>query len=140
MILAYPAKLKDTFGHLILHTSRHNASPTISFVSLHTDSLKFKAPICSLVELHKEGVWIGRAALSWAAATKIEGTGLVLRFKQGEVIAFGEKPESNIIAGAGAEGGEEGGEEGKWRFTDVGRRDQLFNRLIAMGDQKWETL
>ncbi len=31
--------------------------------------------------------------------------------------------------------------EGKmWRFTAVPERDELFNRLIALGGQRWENL
>lgn len=142
-LIAYPAKLNGTSGHLLLH-SAPNSTPTLSFIALRSTNLKFKAPVSSLVELKKEGVWIGRAVLGWAAAIKLEGMGLELRFQEGHIVALGENKEDKIVVGEGAEGtkrdGEDGGEESKWRFSHVGRRDQLFKRLIAVGGQKWETL
>lgn len=68
-----------------------------------------------------------RLALGWASGADIEGLGLELRFKS---------VEQQIIEAAGGESTQ--GET--MAFTSVGRREQLFVRLISMGRQRWEVL
>ncbi|KAI5475212.1 hypothetical protein MNV49_001723 [Pseudohyphozyma bogoriensis] len=123
---SFPAKHNGTSGHLIIN-HRPGAVSTLSFVPLrHPNRETFNAPIASLVELRKEGVFI-------APNVNLEGMGLSMRFKDHvermmDTIGEGEDPHT------------EDHEGDMWSFSHVARRDQLFNRLIAIGGQKWETL
>jgi len=68
-----------------------------------------------------------RLALGWASGADIEGLGLELRFKSLEQqvteAAGGESSEGETVA-----------------LASVGRREQLFVRLVSMGRQRWESL
>ena len=68
-----------------------------------------------------------RIALGWASGAEVDGLGLTLRFKdvnqQMAEAAGSEKIEGQTM-----------------HFTRVGRREQLFVRLISMGRQRWELL
>jgi hypothetical protein len=87
----------------------------------------------STLTLHETQVFIGRAVLGWAASVSLAGAGLDLRFKQ---------PQQRMTdgLGKGEDPHEETHEGAVWSFSHVGRRDQLFARLISIGDQKWESL
>ncbi len=68
-----------------------------------------------------------RLALGWASGADVDGLGITLRFKdvnqQMAEAAGGEKVEGRTM-----------------HFTRVGRREQLFVRLVSMGRQRWEVL
>ncbi|ORX36894.1 hypothetical protein BD324DRAFT_627598 [Kockovaella imperatae] len=127
-LASYPAKLEGDSGHIILEgVSETLKSPQISFVPLTGSKPKFVLPVDDIVEMKKSHVSMPRIALGWASGADVEGLGLTLRFKD---------VQQQIIE---AQGGEKA--EGKTlHFTRVGRREQLFVRLISMGRQRWETL
>lgn len=83
--------------------------------------------------MKKAGVFIARAVLGWAAAISIEGMGLELRFK-----SHVERKADGIGKGEDPHGETHEGE--LWTFSHVARRDQLFLRLLSVGEQKWEDL
>jgi len=68
-----------------------------------------------------------RMALGWVSGADVEGLGLTIRFKD---------VTQQLAESMGADS-----VEGKTlHFTRVGRREQLFVRLISMGRQRWEVL
>ncbi len=64
-----------------------------------------------------------RLALGWASGADVEGLGLTIRFKTVEQQIAGDKVDGTTM-----------------HFTRVGRREQLFVRLVSMGRQRWEVL
>lgn len=66
---------------------------------------------------------MSRLALGWASGADVEGLGLTLRFKTVEQQIAGDRVEGTTM-----------------HFTRVGRREQLFVRLVSMGRQRWEVL
>ena len=66
---------------------------------------------------------LSRLALGWASGAEVEGLGLTIRFKTVEQQHAGEREEGTTM-----------------HFTQVGRREQLFVRLVSMGRQRWEVL
>lgn len=130
---AFPAKLSGHSGHLLISHSL-SSPPILSFQPLSSPSTTtFQAPLADLVEIKKHGVWIGRAVLGWAAATNLEGMGLELRFKE-----HSERAVDGL--GKGEVPHEETHEGVCWEFSHVARRDELFDRLVSVGEQKWESL
>lgn len=79
--------------------------------------------------LNKEQAHVGiaRSALGWASGADVEGLGLHLRFKSAE-----QRIEEAVSTQRG------NGET--MVFKSVGRREQLFVRLISMGQHRWEVL
>ncbi|GAA5906885.1 hypothetical protein JCM6882_006856 [Rhodosporidiobolus microsporus] len=136
---SFPAKLNGTSGHLIVKHSANNAVSTLSFVPLKANwsHPTFEHPIEDLVELKKRGVWIGRTVLGWAASINLEGMGLDLRFKPLEA-RYSEKANGGL--GEGDKPHEEVTEGETLSFSHVGRRDELFRRLIGISNAKWEVL
>ncbi|OCF31032.1 hypothetical protein I316_07303 [Kwoniella heveanensis BCC8398] len=125
---SYPCKLDGTSGHLILENrSDIIKEPRITFVPVSGKSEHFVLPIDDIVEIKKSHVSMPRMALGWASGAEVEGLGLTVRFK----------PVAQQILEA--QGGKKS--EGKTlHFTRVGRREQLFVRLVSMGVQRWEVL
>jgi hypothetical protein len=70
-----------------------------------------------------------RIALGWASGAEVEGLGLTIRFKTVEQQM------------AEARGGVVVRDDGQtMHFKRVGRREELFVRLVSMGRQRWEVL
>ena len=88
-------------------------------------------PIGDLVGLKKLGLGtVKHAALSWALdSDRAGGTGLEVTVSRKHV----HDAEGGNTAGIS-------GEEEKIVLSSVVRRDELFNRLVALGDQRWELL
>jgi hypothetical protein len=72
---------------------------------------------------------MGRIALGWASGADVEGLGLTLRFKS---------VEQQLAEANGAVVTRDDGRT--MHFKQVGRREELFVRLISMGRQRWEVL
>lgn len=71
---------------------------------------------------------MARLGLAWVSGADVEGLGLTIRFKSIEQ----QMREAN---------GEKLKTDGETlHFTRVGRREELFVRLISMGRQRWESL
>ncbi|WVQ82424.1 hypothetical protein IAT38_004552 [Cryptococcus sp. DSM 104549] len=130
-INSYPAKYDGSSGHIIID-SRNEALtyPQISFVPLVGKKAHFIRPIDDIVEIKKSHVSMPRMALGWASGAEVEGLGLTIRFKSGE------QQVKELAAGPKAP--KDDGET--IHLTRVGRREQLFRRLISMGRQRWESL
>lgn len=71
-----------------------------------------------------------RIALGWASGADVEGLGLTVRFK----------PVAMQVADLDKTRAEEKDDGTTMHFTRVGRREQLFVRMISMGAQRWEML
>jgi hypothetical protein len=92
----------------------------------------FERAIDDIVEIKKGGVSMPRAVLGWASGADIESQTLIVRLKN----EF-EKQVSEIaedVKGMQVQDGD------IYELNQVVRREQLFNRLIAMGNQRWESL
>lgn len=132
---AYPAKLNNNSGYLTIE-HRPGEPALLTFYPLKKpDTPSFKQEVADLVEIKKVGVWVGRAVLGWAAAIQLEGRGLVMRFKSPI-----ERAQDSFGEGHSTDKHEEDHEGQVYTFSRVERRDQLFARLIAVGEQRWETL
>lgn len=73
---------------------------------------------------------MSRIALGWASGAEVEGLGLTIRFK----------PVAQQIEDLKKTDASEKDQGTTMEFTRVGRREQLFVRLISMGAQRWEML
>lgn len=84
-----------------------------------------------MVGLKKLGLGaVKHAALSWALdSDRAGGTGL-------EVVV--SRKHVHDSSGGATDG--ISGEDEKIVLTSIVRRDELFNRLVALGDQRWELL
>jgi hypothetical protein len=87
--------------------------------------------------MKKEGVFIGRTILGWAASINLEGMGLEIRFKPLEQryaevahggLGQGDKPHEEVVEGE------------VFSFSHVARRDELFRRLLGISNARWESL
>lgn len=138
-LAAFPAKFNGTSGHLIVKHSPALAKSTLSFTPLKASLQhpEFEYEIEDLVELKKRGVWIGRSVLGWAASINLEGMGLDLRFKPLEQ-RMAEKAHGGL--GEGDKPHEEHVEGETLGFSHVGRRDELFRRLMGISNARWEVL
>ncbi|BGP14892.1 hypothetical protein JCM10213_003753 [Rhodosporidiobolus nylandii] len=136
---SFPAKLDGTSGHLVVKHSPDSPVATLSFVPLKANwsHPTFEQPIEDLVELKKRGVWIGRTVLGWAASINLEGMGLDLRFKSLEQ-RYAEKSTGGL--GEGDKPHQEVTEGETYSFSHVGRRDELFRRLLGISNARWEVL
>ncbi|KAK4684455.1 hypothetical protein P7C73_g5722, partial [Tremellales sp. Uapishka_1] len=124
----YPARLDGVSGHIVLESrSGHLQAPRVSFVPTagRKDNLVWQ--IDDIIELKKSSVGMTRLALGWVSGADVEGLGLEIRVK---TVA----QQTLEAAGAPSVEGE------TLEFTRVGRREQLFVRLISMGTQRWEVL
>ncbi|KAK8864161.1 hypothetical protein IAR55_001407 [Kwoniella newhampshirensis] len=125
---SYPAKLDGVSGHIILENKNEVLTqPRISFVPISGKKEHFTWAIDDIVELKKSHVSMTRMALGWASGAEVEGLGLTIRFKSGS-------QQLNEHLGGPKEEGT------TLHFTRVGRREQLFVRLVSMGRQRWEIL
>jgi hypothetical protein len=133
---SYPAKLAGTSGHLVLER-RPGREPILSFVpvSSPTDNRDVRGSVEDLVELKKLAMSNKRTALGLVGGVPLEGAGLEVRFKPRKL-----RKMDNIGKREGVDKYDETFEGEKHLFEHVGRRDQLFARLISMGSQKFETL
>ncbi|WRT66094.1 uncharacterized protein IL334_003047 [Kwoniella shivajii] len=125
---SFPCKLDKTSGHIILENRNDIIKePRITFVPISGKSEHFVWPIDDIVEIKKSHVSMTRMALGWASGADVEGLGLTVRFK----------PRSQQIA---EHVGSEKDEGTTIHLTRVGRREELFVRLVSMGVQRWEVL
>ncbi|GAA5986387.1 hypothetical protein JCM10908_003732 [Rhodotorula pacifica] len=136
---SFPAKYNGTSGHLIVKHSPALATSSISFIPLKASFQHptFEHPIEDLVEMKKHGVWIGRTVLGWAASVNLEGMGMEMRFKSLEQ-RWAEKAQGGI--GEGDKPHEELSSGETLSFSHVGRRDELFRRLLGISNARWEVL
>jgi hypothetical protein len=94
-----------------------------------------------IVEIMKRGVSVARSVMGYVAGMGLTGTGIEIRVKSGDrsldSIKTEEKAKENVVGEAVKEDLKEGE---SLVFTNVLRREQLFIRLISMGNQQWETM
>ncbi|GAA5988760.1 hypothetical protein JCM11641_006530 [Rhodosporidiobolus odoratus] len=136
---SFPAKFDGTSGHIVVKHSPSSPVATVAFVPLKANwsHPTFEKPIEDLVELKKRGVWIGRTLLGYAASINLEGMGLDLRFKALEQ-RYAEKAHGGL--GEGDKPHQEVTEGEMYGFSHVGRRDELFRRLLGISNARWEVL
>ncbi|KAL9020838.1 MAG: hypothetical protein Q9185_001909 [Variospora sp. 1 TL-2023] len=81
-------------------------------ITRHEKHVAFKVPVQDIKELKKVGGlgWKAKIVVGWATG-KTVADGLEIVDKEGNM----------------------------WKLTAIQYRDELFNRLIAIGDQKWES-
>lgn len=115
----FKGRYKGTKGWIYISTN--TSIPTVSFSSSSTDSTgqapekagaKFSVPIQDITELKKVGGlgWKAKIVVGWATG-KTVADGLEITNRQGEY----------------------------YKLTAIRLREELFNRLVAMGGQKWES-
>lgn len=75
----------------------------------------------AIVELTKASVSVPRLLAGFVGGVAVDSLGLIMRFA-GPPVPEGQ-PDPNIVS-----------------LQSVERRDPLFNRLIAIGPQRWEQL
>ncbi|KAL7421556.1 hypothetical protein Q5752_003325 [Cryptotrichosporon argae] len=124
----FPAKYDGTSGHIILDAANEATRvPRIAFVPLSGKDAAFQFAVDDIVELKKAHVSMPRMALGWASGADVEGLGLTIRAKplaqQAAEAAGAEKVDGTTV-----------------HLTRVGRREDLFVRLVSMGRQRWEVL
>ncbi|KAJ9121504.1 hypothetical protein QFC22_002121 [Naganishia vaughanmartiniae] len=128
---SYPCKLRDKPGHIIIRPMSAYGPAVLIFEPLVGPPV-FERAIDDIVEIKKGGVSMPRAVLGWASGADIESQTLIVRLKN----EF-EKQVSDIaedVKGMQVQDGD------IYELNQVVRREQLFNRLIAMGNQRWESL
>jgi hypothetical protein len=107
----FPCRHKGKKGTLYIITSA--ASPSVSFsYEKHDDRPEFAIAVPEIKELRKVGGlgWKSKLVVGWSMDRDvIDGIEIVDKMDR------------------------------KYLLTAVALRDELFNRLIAMGDQKWES-
>lgn len=128
---AYPCKLRNKPGHIIIRPLSVYGPAAIIFEPLVGPAV-FERNIDDIVEIKKGGVSMPRAVLGWASGADIESQTLIIRIKDDF-----ERQVSEIakdVKGMAAQDGD------VYELNQVVRREQLFNRLISMGNQRWESL
>jgi hypothetical protein len=103
----------------------------VSFRS-QTGKTIFERPINDIVEIKRSSVSIARAALGFLSGADVESQTLLIRMKTAEEHAVSEL--AKHVEGIDPEEGD------SFKFKTVYRREQLFVRLISMGNQRWESL
>ncbi len=121
-VLSGPVYFKGRYeGHKgWIYISTTGPVPTVSFSHTASDSTKcpehpdalFSIPIEDITEIKKVGGlgWKAKIAVGWAMNRTV-ADGLEITVRSGE----------------------------KWRLTAIRLRDELFNRLVAIGGQMWES-
>lgn len=126
----FVAKHDGTSGHLFLD----DEEGCLSWVPLLSKSPEKVWYIDDLVEMKKQGLGVQRLALAMMSGAEIESLGLALRFaKTADDVSMKDMSEEEQLAHAQRA-------EESLVFRGVEAREQLFNRLIAMGHQRWEML
>jgi hypothetical protein len=144
-------------GHLLIHPARpaSQTPASITFTTLEDPTaahgsepagegdgpdangkkqrLRVELPVGSIVGLRKNGLggWQGRMMVDLATASALQGVG-----GAGLEIIVNRRRTSDAKLNAV----DEAGEEVAYAFGGIARRDELFDRLIAIGDQRWECL
>lgn len=116
---AYACKLGGKPGHILIDAEVGR----IAWVSLTADAPQEDQvwDADQIVELTKASVSVPRLLAGFVGGVSIDSLGLIMRF-MGPLVADGEV-DPNVV-----------------QLTSVERRDPLFNRLIAIGPQRWEIL
>jgi len=134
-LAAYPCRLNGLNGHLVISPMSGYGVPTIAF---HTSSLGDKhewvRDINDIVEIKKAGISVPRAVLGWASGADIESQTLLVRMKSRQDRSASEIDDTVEVKGMNSNEGD------SYEFQSVGRREQLFVRLLSMGNQRWESL
>ncbi|CAK9782310.1 hypothetical protein CC85DRAFT_254875 [Cutaneotrichosporon oleaginosum] len=126
----YSAKLDGTSGHLFLD----DEEGCLSWVPLLSKTPERVWYVDDLVEMKKDGVGAGRLALAAVSGAEIASLGLSLRFaKTADDVSLSEMSEEEQLAAAQRA-------RETLVFKGVKEREALFNRLVAMGNQRWEML
>lgn len=137
---AYGCKLNGKAGHIILDWSQDK--PRVGFIPVGADSVSDDQvwDVDDILELRKEIVSVPRMAFGWLGGASVDSLGLDVRFiKNAAALALDTvdtKPgvDAKIVTDTSADNDE------TIELRSVERRDALFNRLIALGDQRWELL
>jgi hypothetical protein len=126
----YSAKLDGTSGHLFIDEEDACIS-WVPLLSKNPDKIWY---VDDLVEMKKDGVGVSRLALAAMSGAEIASLGLSLRFaKTADDISLTDMSEEEQLLAA---------QRAKETlvFKGVEAREALFNRLVAMGSQRWEML
>ena len=134
-VAAYPCRLNGKNGHIVLDPRSEWGVPTISYrTAAIGDKGEFTRDINDIVELKKLGISVPRAVLGWASGADIESQTLLLRMKTSGERASDDADDTKEVKGMNSSEGD------SYEFQSVGRREQLFARLLSMGNQRWESL
>lgn len=126
----YSAKLSGTNGHLFLDED----DECLSWVPLLSKKPEKIWYIDDLVEMKKDGLGVSRLALAAMSGAEIASLGLSLRFaKTADSVSLESMTEDQQLVAAQMA-------KETLVFKGVDAREELFNRLIAIGNQRWEML
>lgn len=126
----YSAKLAGSSGHLFLDDEEE----CLTWVPLMSKKPEKIWYIDDLVEMKKDGLGVSRLALAAMSGAEIASLGLSLRFaKTADDVSLNSMTEEQQALTAQRA-------QETLVFKGVEAREELFNRLIAMGNQRWEML
>ncbi|GMK59490.1 hypothetical protein CspeluHIS016_0800960 [Cutaneotrichosporon spelunceum] len=126
----YRAKLGGVNGHLFIHEE----DACISWVPLLSKSPDKVWYVDDLVEMKKDGLGTSRLALAAICGAEVASLGLSLRFaRTADDVNLSDMSDDEQLRAAQAA-------KETLEFKSVEGREALFNRLIAMGSQRWEML
>lgn len=122
---AYACKLKNTSGHIIVDGSECR----VAFIGVKSATPEYIWDVDDIVELKKDSVSLPRMVAGWIGGAHIGSLGLTVRFvnRADHGIDWHDKVAD-----------EQDGD--LYHFEKVDRRDALFNRLVALGSQRWEMM
>lgn len=143
----YPCRINGVKGRIVIDpTDVRDYAARIRFepAGVGKTEKAFDRIVSDIVELKKSGISIPRAALGWISGADIESQTLWVRMKT----ASQRKKDSLMrqqereMNGSGKRGFKDlGVEDGDvYQISELFRRDQLFDRLVSLGPQRWEVL
>lgn len=137
-ISSYVCKLNGIKGHVVINPmdvgdfgARVRFEPS---GGIGDQAPLFDRSINDIVEVKKAGISVPRAVLGWASGADIDSQTLYVRMKTAAERINSKNAKEGNVKGLEAQEGD------IYEFQAVQRREQLFDRLISMGNQRWETL
>lgn len=131
----YPCKVNGTSGRIIITPWSADGESTIAFERASIgNSVDFIRDLNDIVEVKKVGVSVPRTVLGWVSGADIQSQTMIVRMKSLEERAASERQGTKEIKGLNSYEGD------IYVLSAIGRRDQLFCRLISIGNQRWESM
>lgn len=143
----YPCRVNGVKGRIVIDpTDVRDFAARVRFepAGVGKTDKAFDRIVSDVVELKKSGISIPRAALGWVSGADIESQTLWVRMKtaaQRKKDSMTRQQEREMN-GSGKRGFKDlGVEDGDvYQISELYRRDQLFDRLVSLGPQRWEVL
>lgn len=126
---AYPCQLRGKPGHFLVD----GVEGRVAFISLEAEQPERVWPIDDILELKKDQVSVARMTVGMFGGAAVDSLGLGIRMALPGDHESMEKETEKTAAFIKKKGD-------LFHFERVRRRDKLFNRLLALGSQRWELL